>query len=250
MNLFGKDLSRDIAIVAEIGVNHEGDPEKAIELLRLAAAAGADAVKFQSYTPARFISADDPERLKRVTSFALDKDAHIALAREAESLGIHFFSTPVTEDWVEFLGSIGSAMKIASGDLTFEPVIRKAARTGLPMIISTGLGEVKEIDRAVSWVSDEIGEDKLSENLALMHCISAYPTPIEQANVLSVPFLADRYNLTVGYSNHVIGLQPCLAAVALGAQLLEVHFTDNKVDREFRDHCVGKKVPRDLAIVF
>ena len=239
MKIFGKDLSHEIAVIAEIGVNHEGDTKKAIELIHLAAKAGADAVKFQSYTPARFISANDPERLKRVTRFALDEAAHVKLAAEAKNVGIHFLSTPVTEDWVPFLASIGSAIKIASGDLVFEPVIRQAARTGLPIILSTGIGSVDEIDRAVSWIEEEVVGDQLADRLALMHCVSAYPTPIDQANISSVPFLADRYKLSVGYSNHVIGIQPCLTAVALGAPLLEVHFTDDKIDRTFRDHALS-----------
>src|SRR5579864_613342 len=100
MQLFGRDLDRDVAIVAEIGVNHEGDPEAASTLLRLASEAGAHAVKFQSYTPERYASADDPARLERVSRFALDRDTHRRLAREAKALGVHFFSTPLTEDWV------------------------------------------------------------------------------------------------------------------------------------------------------
>lgn len=236
MQLFGRDLDRDVAIVAEIGVNHEGDPDAASALLRLASEAGAHAVKFQSYTPERYASADDPTRLERVSRFALDRDTHRRLAREAKALGIHFFSTPLTEDWVPFLAEFVDVIKIASGDLTFEPAVRAAAATGKTLICSTGLAKVEEIDTAVGWVADEIGVAALPDRLVLMHCVSAYPTPIGEANLLSIPFLADRYGVRVGYSNHVIGIETCLAAVALGASVLEVHFTDRKSGRSFRDH--------------
>ena len=246
MKLFGKNLGTDVAIVAEIGVNHEGDIDAALNLLRLAADAGADAVKFQSYTPERYASASDHPRLQRVTQFALDKAAHRRLAEEARARNVAFFSTPLTEDWVPYLAEIGEAIKIASGDLTFEPVIRAAARTDKPVVLSTGLGSVDEIDEAVEWLREEIGDEEMPERVVVMHCVSAYPTPVEEANVRSVPFLSQRYGLPTGYSNHVIGSEACLAAVALGAVLLEVHFTDRKSGREFRDHEMSFE-PADLA---
>jgi len=246
MNLFGKNLDEDVVLVAEIGVNHEGDVEAAAELVRHAARAGADAVKFQTFTPERYASSSDPDRLATVRSFALDESAFRRLAEEARQGGIAFFSTPVTEDVVPFLDGLCPAFKIASGDLTFEPVVRAAARTGKPVVLSTGAGTVEEIDRAVAWVQSEIGDVSLRDRLVLMQCVSAYPTPLEQANVRSVPYLAERYGVTVGYSNHVIGPEACLAAVALGAAVIEVHFTDRKSGREFRDHALSFE-PRDLT---
>lgn len=236
MNLFGKDLTRDVAIIAEIGVNHEGSPDKAAELLELAAIAGADAVKFQSYTPERYASASDPVRLERVRRFALGESVHADLAAQAQKLGVSFFSTPLSEDWVPFLATLSDVIKIASGDLTFEPVVRTAARTGKAIVLSTGLGTIDEIEIAVGWVRDEVGDDALKSSLALMHCVSAYPVPVEEASVQSIPFLRDHFDLTIGYSNHVIGPLACWSAIALGAPLIEVHFTDCKTGREFRDH--------------
>jgi len=246
LKLFGRDLDAEVAVVAEIGVNHEGDPKAASKLLRLAAAAGADAVKFQSYTPERFTSASDPERLERVTRFALDENTHRSLARDARDAGISFFSTAVTEDWVPLIAELGEAIKIASGDLTFETVIRAAARAGKPVIVSTGLGTVEEVDRAVGWLREEFGEAELPDCAVLMHCVSSYPTPVEQANVNSVPYLRGRYGLPTGYSNHVVGVEACLAAVALGASVVEVHFTDKKTGRTFRDHELSFE-PDDLS---
>lgn len=245
MKLFGKDLDQSVAIVAEIGVNHEGDLDKAHLLLSLAAGAGADAVKFQSYTPARYASASDPDRLKRVTQFALDEDAHRELATRAKELGVAFLSTPLSEDWVPLLSELGEAIKIASGDLTFEPAIRAAAQTGKPVLISTGLGTLGEIETTFRWFEEEVGSSALQDRLVLMHCVSAYPVPVEQANVYSVPYLAERFDVHIGYSNHVIGPESCWAAVANGASVLEVHFTDQKHGREFRDHELSFE-PADL----
>jgi N,N'-diacetyllegionaminate synthase len=236
MYLFNRDLKTDFAVIAEVGVNHEGSVEKASELLRLAAHSGADAVKFQSYTASRFVSTADPARFERINRFALDEAAHRRLAKEAEDVGITFFSAAISEDWVPLLSELCPVIKIASGDLTFEPVISAAVATGKPLIISTGCCDVDEIDKTVGLVRELVGKDNLADRLALMHCVSAYPTPPNEANVRSMEFLAERYGLITGYSNHVIGLEASLAAVALGASLIEVHFTDNKMDRDFHDH--------------
>lgn len=245
MILFGKDLDNEVAIVAEVGVNHEGDIEAASRLLRLAAEAGADAVKLQTYTPDRFASASDPERLERVGRFCLDAAAHRRLAAEAQTLGVPLFSSAITEDIISLLDELFPAIKIASGDVDFEPVIRAAARTGKPLIVSTGIATTEECERVVDWVRDEVGSAALRDRLILTHCVSAYPTPIEEANVRSVPFLAEHTGLRVGYSNHVGEPEACYAAVALGACLVEVHFTDQKTGRTFRDHALSME-PDDL----
>lgn len=246
MRLFGKDLDHEVPIVAEIGVNHEGNPAKALELIGLAAGAGADAVKFQTYTPERYASAADPARLARVTSFALDPGVWDELAAEATRQGIAFFSTPVTEDVVPLLDRLCEVFKVASGDITFEPVIRATVATGKPVIVSTGAATVEEIAQALAWCRDESDSSDLSEQIILMHCVSAYPTPIEHANLRSIPFLAETFGLRTGYSNHVVEHEAAIAAVALGAQVIEVHFTDCKTGRTFRDHELSAD-PADLA---
>jgi len=245
MKIFGKDISRELAVIAEIGVNHEGSLDKAVDLLHEAAEAGASAVKFQSFTPSKYVSAVEPERLERVKKFCLDESAHDRLKSEADKAGVSFLSTAVSEDWVGKISELSDVIKISSGDLNFEPVIRSAARSGKIVILSVGLGTTEEIDQAVQWFNDELGDVPIETRLILMHCVVAYPTPIEQANVLSVPFLRERYGLVVGYSNHVIGPEACYAAVALGANLIEVHFTDQKEGRAFRDHALSFE-PNDL----
>ncbi len=226
-------------IIVEIGSNHEGNLDKALELVQLAYEAGAKIIKFQSYTPERFIAAHDMVRRERIKKFRLSEDNFEKIFEFTQKLGVQFLSTPVTEDWIDLLDPLCSVFKIASGDITFKPVIQKAARTGKPLLISTGAATIEEIDQAVSWVEQEVGSQHIKERLILMHCVSAYPTPIEEANILSIPFLKARYGLRVGYSNHVIGMNACLAAVALGADVVEIHFTDCKENREFRDHALS-----------
>ena len=246
MRLFGRDPDAEVIVVAEIGVNHEGDPEAALRLIEAAHHAGAHAAKLQTYTPSRYASASDPARLARVTSFALDDATHRRLARRAAEIGLPLFSTAVTEDVVPLLDGLFPVIKIASGDITFDPVIRAAARTGKPIILSTGLATIEEVEQAIGWVRAEAGAAALRERLLLMHCVSAYPTPAKEANLLSIPYLAERTGLRVGYSNHVLGLEACFAAIALGANVIEAHFTDRKEGRTFRDHALSLE-PHEFA---
>ena len=248
MQLFGRDLDHDVAVIAEIGVNHEGDVDVAARLVEAAAKAGAHAVKFQSYTPERFVAATDAERAARIRRFGLDENAHRRLAEVAAEQGIAFFSSAITEDWIPLIAELSPAIKIASGDLTFRPVINMAARTGKPVILSTGAGNAAEIDQAIGWFREATGRVDVSDQLVLLHCVSGYPTPIEQANLLSIPFLRERFNLTIGWSNHVIGPDACIAAVALGAVVVEVHVTDRKEGRAFRDHSLSFE-PGELAVL-
>ncbi len=245
MHLFGKSLERDVVIVAEIGVNHEGRLDTALELLRLAKAAGADAAKFQTFTPERYASASDPARLERVRGFDLGREGFLKLKQEADRIGLNIFSTAVSDDVVPFLAETFGVIKIASGDLNFRPVIEGCARAGCPTIISTGLGTTEEIKAAVSWFKAAAGGD-IRDRLILMQCTAAYPAPIEAAEVATIPTLREITGLRVGYSNHVIGLEACFAAIALGAPVIEVHFTDCKTGREFRDHALSCD-PDDMA---
>ncbi|HEX9702356.1 MAG TPA: N-acetylneuraminate synthase family protein, partial [Rhodospirillales bacterium] len=252
MRIFGKDVDREVVVVAEIGVNHEGNLDAAIRLMRLAREAGADAAKFQTFTPERYASASDMARLKRVTGFDLGREGFRKLADEAAKLDFPIFSTAVSEDVIPFLDEMFPAIKIASGDIDFEPAIRAAAATGKPVFLSTGLATMDEVETAVGWFRDAAGAKDIRDRLILMHCVTAYPAPVEQANVQAVPFLAAKTGLRVGYSNHVIGLEACLGAVALGACALEVHFTDRKTGREFRDHqlsCDPDDMRRLLAMI-
>ncbi len=248
MEIFGKNLDREVVIVAEIGVNHEGDLDTAIKLMQAAHGAGADAAKFQTFTPDRYASASDKARLERVSGFDLGEEGFRTLAAEAAKINFPIFSTAVSEDVMGLLDELFPAIKIASGDINFEPVIRAAAETGKPVFLSTGLATMDEITAAIEWFRDAAGVDDIRDRLVLMQCVSAYPTPIEEANVLSVPYLAEKTGLRTGYSNHVIGMEACLAAIAVGACALEVHFTDCKTGRDFRDHALSLD-PDDLGLL-
>ena len=229
------DNSSDVQIIAEIGLNHEGSEQRAIKIMNLASEAGVKIVKFQSYNTNRYTAIDNGERFHRLNRYSLSLEAIKRLKLEADKLGLTLLSTPLTEDWVEPLSNICPILKIASGDINFTPILEKAAKSKKPIILSTGAANIEEIDKAVTLISNFVGNSKLFDKLTLMHCISAYPTPIEQANILSIPYLKSRYGLKVGFSNHVLGFGACLAAVANGADLLEIHFTDKK-NSEFRDH--------------
>ena len=135
--------------------------------------------------------------------------------------------------------------KIASGDITFEPVVWSVAAANKPFIVSTGAAN-EEIDQLVEWVVDEIGLELSRSNLILMHCICSYPAPYRAGKCAQrVVYLKERYGLEVGFSNHIIEQEACLAAVALGSNIIEVHFTDNKTGREFHDHALSFE-PQEL----
>ena len=125
-------------------------------------------------------------------------------------------------------------------------MIKAAAKTGKPVILSTGAGTEDEVARAIGWFQEAVGRKDVSDQLALLHCVSGYPTPLEQANLLSIPFMREKFGLTIGWSNHVIGPDACISAVALGAPIVEVHVTDRKTGRTFRDHELSFE-PDELA---
>ena len=240
MNSFTQKMkSPEPTIIAEIGVNHEGSVDVAANIITQLEGSGAAAVKLQSFTPNRYVSGSDPERLKRVSAFCLNFENHQYLKEIAHNAGLAFISTPLSEDWVAPLVEICDAIKIASGDIDFEPTIIAAAKSNLPVIMSTGTSTVEEVDNAVGLFESVHKETSMKEHLFLMHCISEYPALIEDCNLNTIPFMNDRYGLQTGWSNHVIGSLACQAAVALGAGMVEVHVTDEKEGRDFRDHSLS-----------
>ncbi|WP_269714107.1 N-acetylneuraminate synthase family protein [Caulobacter sp. NIBR2454] len=225
-------------LVAEIGANHDGDPDKCLELVRLAAAAGADAVKLQTYTAAELVA--DPERvitwgpegLERSETIgglfdrlALPRDAHAAIFAEAKRLGVTIFSTPFSLDGIGFLSGLGApGWKIASSDIQYGRMLDALAATGQPVIMSTGKHTLAEVDAAVSRLRR--GGCK---ELVLLHCIAQYPAPMDEMNLRSIPALQGIYpDAPVGLSDHSIGVTAGLGAVALGARMIEKHFTYDK----------------------
>lgn len=238
-------------VIAEIGANHNGDLALARKLIDAAKACGADAAKFQSwdskifsrnvYEQNYFLNDDyrnrDDFTLKEIVDeFALSHDELGELAAYCREVGIDFASTPFEDDQVEALVEFGAPfVKIASMDVNNDRLLRTAAATGKPVVLSTGMAEMGEIDRAVN-----ILEQTGCSELVILHCVSVYPAPAETINLKNMLMLRDTYGYPVGFSDHSHGIEAPLAAAALGAVVLEKHFTldqnmfgwDHKVSTE------------------
>ena len=214
--------------IAEIGLNHGGDPAQALRLVDAAAQAGATAIKLQTLVADRLVAAScpPPAHVKATSlreffaAFELDADAHRAVVARARVLGLAVLSTPFAEDVVPMLDALGiDAFKIASGDLTYDGLIAAAARTGKPVIISTGMGTVEEAARAVRVARAAGGGP-----IAVLHCVSAYPVPAGSENLRAIATLAAALDVPVGLSDHSSGgVISAIAAVALGASIYERH---------------------------
>lgn len=231
------DTDRSVVIVAEIGNNHEGSFRVAEELVHKAADCGADAVKFQTFRAELFVGPSDAARLRRLKNFELSQAQFAELAKVARGRGLHFLSTPLDLESAAFLDSIVDAYKVASGDNNFVPLLRQVARTGRPVVLSTGLSDLDQVRASVQILQDAWVERGHAGQLALLHCVSSYPVPPEQANLRSIPALAAAFpGAAVGYSDHTVGIEAAVLAVAVGARILEKHFTLDHHHSDFRDH--------------
>ena len=226
-------------VIAELSANHNGSLANALATIDEAKRCGASAVKLQTYTADTMtIDSDRPEFLIKGGPWAgyklyeLYKQAetpfewHKAMFEHARKIGITVFSTPFDESAVDLLEELGTpAYKIASFELTDLPLIEYVARTGKPLIMSTGMATEEEIQEAV-----DTARQAGCKELVLLHCISSYPAPLEQANVAQVKELGDRFEIVPGLSDHTLGTTASVAAVALGACLIEKHFILNRSD--------------------
>ena len=237
MNRITFESMDSVFIVAEIGNNHEGNFDLAVELLESAAKTGVDAVKFQSFIPELYVSVADAERLNRLKNFQLSQDQFRHLAKRASELKVIFFSTPFDIQTAIFLNEIQPLFKISSGDNNFYPLIETIAKFNKPTIISTGLTDLIVLEALVDfWVR----KGGLVNNLALMHCVSSYPTPYNQANIAAIPTLKNKFpDITIGYSDHTLGCDAAVLSVGAGARIIEKHFTLNKKQSDFRDHLLS-----------
>jgi Sialic acid synthase len=227
------DTDEQVFIVAEIGNNHEGDFDVAQELIRQAAIAGADAVKFQTFVPELYVSSEDQERLERLRKFQFSFEQFHNLKKFAKVQGIIFFSTPFDLVSAEELNKFQSLFKVSSGDNTYIRLLQKVASFKKPTIVSSGLASVKDLELVCKIWSDVNAIKKL----AILHCVSSYPVPIEEANLLAISELKKVFpDIVIGYSDHTLGIQASCSAVAIGARIIEKHFTLDKNYSDFRDH--------------
>ncbi len=224
-------------IIAEAGINHNGDLDRAIALAEAAVRSGADCVKYQTFKAKRVVTPTAPKaeyqlettdnaesQLEMLSKCELTLEMHQALRTRCAELGIQFLSTPYNFEDVDLLEEIGiDAYKIASGQIVELPFLKRVAQLGKPIILSTGMATLEEIDSAVAVI-----QANGNPTLSLLQCTTNYPSKIEDANLRVIPSLKDRYRLEVGYSDHTLGDEAAIAAVALGATIIEKHFTLDK----------------------
>ncbi len=223
-------------VIAEAGVNHNGDIELAKKLIAHAAEAGADLVKFQSFHAAKIIcmqapkadyqkGATDPteSQYEMVRKLELSRADHEVLIAECQRLGIGFFSTAFDSESFDMLVDLGlDQVKIPSGEITNLPLLRYMTRLGKPVILSTGMAGLGEIEAALE-VIESSGTPR--QSVTILHCNTEYPTPMEDVNLRAMVNLKAAFGLPVGYSDHTAGIEIAIAAVALGAVVIEKHFT-------------------------
>lgn len=230
-------------VIAEAGVNHNGSRDLALGLVEAAAIAGADAIKFQTFTAEKLVrrGAEKAEYQKRGTGdgdqfemlkkLEMSPSLHNELVQRCAELNIEFMSTPFDCEAADFLLSLGmKRIKVPSGEITNIPYLEFLAGKGVPMIISTGMASLSEVQEAVAVVKrvwSEIGRDPL-ENLTLLHCTSNYPAAFDDVNLRAMRTMQEATGLAVGYSDHTSGISVSIAAVALGATVIEKHFTLDK----------------------
>ena len=230
------DTTSGVALVAEVGNNHEGSVSKAEELIEAAFVAGADAVKLQTFVPELYVSESQSERLELLRRFRLPDEEVQRLLTSFKSRGMTVFSTPFDLVSLQLLESV-PLIKISSGDITFAQLLSAAARTRKDIIISSGASTLDEVQWAVNLIEATWAELGHTGILAILHCVSLYPAPAELLNLRAISTLKNTFpGCVVGYSDHALGIDAALAAVAAGASIIEKHFTLDKESSSFRDH--------------
>ena len=224
-----------VFVIAEAGVNHNGDVARALQLCDAAKKAGADAVKFQTFRAEDLVvrgaptaeyqarQTGDQDQYAMLERLELSEDHHQKIKAHCDAIGIEFFSTPFSISAVDMLVKLGvKRLKLSSGELTHRALVEHAAATQLPLLMSTGMGTMNEIIEAVAWVSAARGHLR---DVVVLHCTSAYPAPDETLNLLAMQSMARELKMAIGYSDHSLGIEAPLAAVALGAVVVEKHLT-------------------------
>ncbi len=224
-------------VIAEAGINHNGDIALAKQLIHAAAEAGCDAVKFQTYRTGAIAAPGAPmaeyqkantglsgSQADLLTRCELDREAHVELMHECRDAGILFLSTPFDDPSLDLLTGLGvEALKISSGDVTNIPFLKRVAAAGVPVILSTGMATVPEVTEAVEALRGAGRED-----FALLHCVSCYPAKPSECHLPAMEVLRRAFHVPVGFSDHTTGFDITLAAVATGAAVIEKHITTDR----------------------
>jgi N-acetylneuraminate synthase/N,N'-diacetyllegionaminate synthase len=245
-----------VLVIAEAGVNHNGDLALALDLVDAAAGAGADAVKFQAFSAARVVARSAPKadyqlagtdpgesQLDMLRRLELSADANAALQARCAERGVLFLSTPFDVQSADGLDALGiPAFKIGSGELTNHLLLAHVARLGRPVLLSTGMAELDEVRAAVELVRG------LGAGVMVLHCVSEYPAALEDANLRAIPTMAAELGVPVGWSDHTPGTEAAVAAVALGAAVVEKHLTLDRA-MEGPDHAASLEPGRFADLV-
>ncbi|OGQ07196.1 MAG: N-acetylneuraminate synthase [Deltaproteobacteria bacterium RIFCSPLOWO2_12_FULL_40_28] len=230
---------KPVFIIAEAGVNHNGNFDLALKMVEVAKECGADAIKFQTFQAESLVDthaqlADyQKNNLKNKTisqyemlkALELSKDNFIKLKKKSDQVGIYFLSTPFDEESVGFLEPLVNAFKISSGDLTHYPLLKRVSQGDKPVILSTGMSDLEEVRRACQVFYGHKCKSDILNPLTLLHCTTNYPASFAEVNLLAMKTLNQELKLSVGYSDHTVGCEVALAAVAMGASMIEKHFT-------------------------
>lgn len=249
-------------IIAEAGVNHNGNDALALQLVDTAARCGADAVKFQTFSADKLVrrgaakaayqqaATGDGDQHAMLKSLEMSAELHHKIVARCREVGIEFMSTPFDREAAEFLLGLGmQRIKVPSGELTNEPFLAFLAAQGVPLIASTGMATLAEIERAVAVIGQARSAaghtGPLADSLTILHCTSNYPAQCRDVNLRAMRTIGDTTGMPVGYSDHTLGLAVSTAAVALGAVVIEKHFT---LDRALPgpDH-QASLIPDELA---
>jgi N-acetylneuraminate synthase len=269
-------------VIAEVGVNHNGSIELAKKLIQKAAEAGADIVKFQTFSADQSVTRSAPKaeyqtksgssaesQYQMIKKLELSPEAHQELFKYCQQAKIEFLSTPFDLPSIDLLKSLSlKRLKVPSGEITNAPYLLKMAQTGLPLIVSTGMSNLQEIQSALGVLAygligeksapsksafeeafkSEKGQEALKANVTLLHCTSEYPAPLDGVNLLAIETLRSTFDLEVGYSDHTEGASASIAAVTLGASVIEKHLTLDR-NAEGPDHRASMEPEQFKAMV-
>jgi N,N'-diacetyllegionaminate synthase len=227
-------------LIAEIGGNHEGDFEYAKKLTQLAIDTNVDLVKFQIYTGDSLVSRiESPIRNKHFKKFELTQEQHMELAEMVQKAGLMYTSSVWDLEAMDWIDAYIPIYKIGSGDLTAYPVLKATAALGKPMILSTGLSTLAEVLEAVHYIQSCNVVYNSPSMLAVLQCTSMYPIMPSDSHLSVMDVYRKETGLTIGYSDHTEGSKALMYAAAMGAEVLEFHFTDSREGKEFRDHKIS-----------